>query len=88
MFSKFVKSACGTVLTAAMVMVAPTTVSAKEIALTFSDHDLTISGEFIAMQDNAYVLMTDMGEMIVPAAMVTCEGVACLEDGIADENGS
>ena len=88
MTCKFVKSACGAVLTAAMVMVVPTTVSAKEIALTFADHDLTIFGEFIAVQDDAYVLMTEMGEMIVPAAMVTCEGVECLENGVADASGS
>lgn len=58
-------------------MMAASKVSANEIALTFADHDLTISGEFIAFENEAYILTTDVGKMIVPAVLVTCEGSEC-----------
>jgi len=57
----------------------PASVSAKEIALTFTQHDLSIVGEFAGYEDNQYVVETATGTVFVPAAMVTCEGDDCVE---------
>lgn len=81
-------SKCGAVLAAAIVTMTPSMVSAKEIALTFSDHDLTISGEFVAFEDDSFVLMTNMGEITVPAMLVTCEGADCYKSTLVQASGS
>lgn len=75
-------------LTAAIVTTAPSTVSADQIALTFVEHDLTISGEFIAYENDAFTLATGNGEVIVPALMVTCEGHDCPLDSPVVVTGS
>lgn len=61
------------------MLISPSSVSAEPISLTFEAHGFTISGEFVGYFEDGYVLMTENGEVHVPAAMVTCEGPACLE---------
>ncbi len=66
-------------LVSAAALVAPLSVSADEIALTFEDHGFTVSGEFMWVQDGAYMLMTENGPLQVPAMMVSCVGQDCLD---------
>ena len=68
----------GTVLVSAMLGAFSTAAFADEIALTFANHDLVIVGEFTAYQDDAYLIMTENGEIHVPAILVTCEGEKCV----------
>jgi len=53
------------------------TAHAEDVTLVFSDSDLTLVGELIKMDDAGYLILTAMGEIHVPASMVTCEGAGC-----------
>jgi hypothetical protein len=57
----------------------PTTGNANEIVLTFAEQGFTIVGQFHDFVDNSYLILTEYGEVSVPAAMVTCEGPDCVE---------
>ncbi len=69
----------GAIALAAMAFIAPTGASATEISLTFEDQNVTLVGEFAGFQKEAYIIVTDMGTLFVPAHYVTCEGEACFE---------
>lgn len=74
---KLVKSKISAIIVSAMVLTFPSSVSADDIALTFEEHGFTVTGAFVRMDAQRYVVMTENGEMLVPVAMVTCEGSAC-----------
>lgn len=74
-----VTSIVGLVLLSIVALISPSNVSAEPITLTFEAHGFSISGEFIEYSENGYVLETENGEVHVPAAMVSCEGRACME---------
>lgn len=50
---------------------------AQEIRLTSSDGTVNMTGDFVAFEDNSYVIATALGELRVSAARVSCEGAAC-----------
>lgn len=74
---KLVKSKISAIIVSAMVLTFPSSASADDIALTFEDHGFTVTGAFVRMDEERYVVMTKNGEMLVPVALVTCEGPAC-----------
>jgi hypothetical protein len=74
---KSVKSTLSIALLSGFAITSSSSVSADEIALTFRAQDLTIAADFIAFDRSGYVIMTQFGEMHVPASMVTCEGADC-----------
>jgi hypothetical protein len=84
--SNKVISKIGALAVSAVVLSLPTTVSADEIALTFEDLEVTISGEFAGFQQNAYVIITENGPLHVPAAYVSCEGLSCFEFASSEES--
>ena len=49
----------------------------QEVSLTSSDGTVDIQGEFVAFEDNTYVIRTGLGELRISAANVRCEGAAC-----------
>jgi hypothetical protein len=63
----------------ALATVTPSFVSAESIALTFEKHGVTIAGDYAGFRENAYVIITTAGILHVPAVLVTCEGVNCLD---------
>ena len=67
----------GTMLLGATALISPSSASAEQIALTFEEHDFTLVGEFAGYADNAYIVVTENGEIHVPAAMVSCAGTDC-----------
>ena len=67
-----------------MLALNATAATAGEIALTFEQHGVTISGEFAGFQDDAYVLITTAGRLHVPANLATCEGDDCVVFFTAD----
>ncbi|MEO1640490.1 MAG: hypothetical protein AAFU41_14715 [Pseudomonadota bacterium] len=73
-------------LGAATVIVHASAGYADEVTLDFIANDLTISGELINMDDEGYTLITEMGEVHVPAAMVTCEGDACTQVAVVSDS--
>lgn len=75
------KSICKTAkwsLAALGLLVATQAAAANEIALTFHDGTVTIRGEFMGFNNNAYLVKTKAGEINIPASYVTCEGVDCI----------
>ncbi len=85
---KLVKSKIIAITVSAMALTAPSSASADDIALTFEDHGFTVSGALVRIEDDRYVVMTENGEMLVPVAMVTCEGTGCSTDITKDQTGS
>ncbi|WP_168769511.1 phosphate ABC transporter substrate-binding/OmpA family protein [Yoonia sediminilitoris] len=67
-------------------MILPSAMSAGEIQLTSSDGTVNMRGEFIAFEDNAYIIGTALGELRVSASRVSCAGDDCpqLEVATAD----
>lgn len=57
-----------------------------EVTLQSSDGTVNMTGEFVAFQDNAYIIATALGELRVAANRVSCLGEACpdLNAGDAD----
>ncbi len=51
---------------------------AGEIALSTADNSVNIVGEFVSFADGHYTVRTELGEMRVAAAQVTCTGSDCL----------
>lgn len=86
MFNK-VSGVISTIAMSSFVAFTPSIVSASEIALTFADNGLTIAGEFVGFKENAYVITTTVGELHVPAVLVTCEGADCLNVVIVRQDG-
>lgn len=66
------------IVLATAVAVAPTLVGATEITLKFDNQDLTIVGEYTGFQNDTYIIVNELGEMRIPAGMVTCQGDACM----------
>jgi hypothetical protein len=56
-----------------------TDLKTNEITLTFETQDFKVTGEFVGFQQNAYIVITEMGELYIPASFVTCEGFSCLK---------
>jgi hypothetical protein len=69
----------GRLIAIVVAMSIPTIGSANEIVLTFAEQGFTIVGQFQGFVDNSYLILTEYGEISVPAAMVTCEGPDCVE---------
>ncbi len=63
----------------ALTAFTPTLATANEMALTFEDQGVTIAGQYAGFRSNAYVLITTAGVIHVPANLVKCDGVDCLE---------
>jgi len=74
-----VNSVISSVLLSVVALISPSNVSAEPITLTFEAHGFTVSGEFLEYSQDGYVLLTENGTLRVPAAMVSCEGAACVE---------
>jgi phosphate transport system substrate-binding protein len=55
----------------------PALASADEVALKSADGTVNIVGEFVAFEENAYVVRTGLGELRISAERVRCEGDAC-----------
>ena len=66
------------IIVAAAAATLPSSVSANDIALTLKDHALTVVGDYVGFENNAYIINTVHGEMTIPAGMATCVGDACI----------
>jgi len=55
----------------------PTNVMAEDVTLRSSDGTVNLTGEFIEFADNAYVIRTQLGDLRIASARVTCDGAAC-----------
>lgn len=64
----------------------PAAATADEMALTFENQGVTISGEFAGFSDNAYILVTTVGTLHVPVNLATCEGKDCVTLTTASAN--
>ncbi|WP_165793339.1 phosphate ABC transporter substrate-binding/OmpA family protein [Yoonia maritima] len=57
---------------------------ADDVSLTTSDGEMALSGELIDFTDGFYVMRTEIGEVQVPASLVSCAGAACPAGGQAN----
>jgi len=69
------------VFTASMAL--PSALMAQEIQLTSSDGTVNMTGDFVAFEDNAYIISTPLGQLRVSATRVSCSGEACPQLGEA-----
>jgi hypothetical protein len=74
---KSVNGIIGTMMLGAIALISPSGVSADQISLTLKAQNFTVVGQYVGFAEGAYIIMTENGEMRVPAAMVSCEGTAC-----------
>ena len=54
-------------------------VANQQVTLKSSDGTVNIVGDFVAFEDNNYVVNTGLGDLRISAARVRCEGEACPE---------
>ena len=78
MFNK-VNGKISAITMSAVAFIAPTDVSAAEIALTFENLGVTLAGEFAGFQQDAYIIIANGAPLHVPAVLVTCEGDFCFD---------
>ena len=57
--------------------VLPTNVLADTVTLKSADGTVNLTGEFIAFEDNSYMVRTPLGDLRIAASRVSCEGDAC-----------
>ena len=58
-------------------LVAPSFAIAEDVTLKSSDGTVNIVGEFLAFEENTYVVRTGLGDLRISAERVRCEGTAC-----------
>ena len=54
-----------------------TSAATPEVALTFHDVELSITGQLIRYIDQVYIIQTNEGLLHVPAVLVDCIGKDC-----------
>ncbi len=64
-------------LAVAGALIAPTFAIAEDITLKSADGTVNVVGEFLAFEENAYLIKTGLGELRISAERVRCEGEAC-----------
>lgn len=57
--------------------VVPTNVLADNITLKSADGTVNLTGEFLAFEDNSYMVRTPLGDLRIAASRVSCEGESC-----------
>lgn len=73
------KDMINAIILAGVAIVAPSFVSANDIALTFEGNGMVIAGEYAGFSEGAYIIVTSAGILHVPANLVTCAGADCIE---------
>ena len=56
---------------------------AQEVSLTTNDGEMALAGELIEFTNGFYIMRTDIGQVQVPASLVSCSGAACPVGGQA-----
>ncbi|MEE9452959.1 MAG: phosphate ABC transporter substrate-binding/OmpA family protein [Paracoccaceae bacterium] len=54
-----------------------TSTAAETITLNANDGSISVSGEFVDYVDGNYKILTTLGELVLSADTVTCEGLGC-----------
>lgn len=68
-------TAAGIALSTAFIM--PTAALAQNVTLVSTDGTINVTGEFVAFENETYVLRTALGDLRIAASSVICEGEAC-----------
>ena len=72
-----IKAGAFCMLSIASAVVFPTNVLAEDVTLKSADGTVNLTGEFLAFEDNSYMVRTPLGDLRIAASRVTCEGAAC-----------
>ena len=63
----------------AMSTIGSSTAMADPITLTTLDEQVRLRGEFLGFAQNAYIVEINGSRVHVPATLMTCEGVDCID---------
>lgn len=58
-------------------LLAPSVSMAADVTLTSTDGTITVSGEFVDLVDDTYIIRTALGDLRIDASNMICEGEAC-----------
>ncbi len=72
-----IKAGALCMLSIAAAAAIPTNVMADEVTLKSADGTVNLTGEFLAFEDNSYMVRTPLGDLRIAASRVTCTGDAC-----------
>ena len=72
-----IKTGAFCILSIVGAAVLPTNVLADDVTLKSADGTVNLTGEFLAFEDNSYMVRTPLGDLRIAASRVTCEGDAC-----------
>ncbi|MEL6681303.1 MAG: phosphate ABC transporter substrate-binding/OmpA family protein [Pseudomonadota bacterium] len=59
------------------VLAGPLEAQSSQVTLKSADGTVNLVGEFIAFNDNYYIIRTGLGDLRISASRVRCEGAAC-----------
>ncbi len=80
------KGLVGLIAMSVLTAMQPSIASADEISVTFELNGLTLTGEFVAFEDNTYIIETTVGTVNVAADLVSvCEGPDCIDSAASAE---
>jgi hypothetical protein len=68
-----------TAVSAVFFTICPVVASADQMVLTTLGSGLQLQGQFLGFEGHAYIIDINGTRMHVPATLVTCEGVDCLD---------
>ncbi len=71
---------------ALLLSMMPLTANAAPITLTLKDSLISITGDFVGFNANAYVVATSSGTINVPADYADCSGPDCISFFASDNN--
>ncbi|UWQ98596.1 substrate-binding domain-containing protein [Rhodobacteraceae bacterium S2214] len=72
-----IKAGAFCILSIVGAAVLPTNVMAGDVTLKSADGTVNLTGEFLAFEDNSYMVRTPLGDLRIAATRVTCEGESC-----------
>jgi phosphate transport system substrate-binding protein len=72
-----IKTGAFCILSIVGAAILPTNVMADNVTLKSADGTVNLTGEFLAFEDNSYMMRTPLGDLRIAASRVTCEGDAC-----------
>lgn len=64
----------------------PAVAVAQDVTLKSTDGTINVTGEFIDLRDDTYIIRTALGDLRISASSMVCEGAACptFEEAVAD----
>jgi phosphate transport system substrate-binding protein len=72
-----ITNSCFAKLAFAASLLLSSSIQAQEVSLITRDGEVALAGELLSFDNGYYTVLSQIGEVRVPAALVTCSGAAC-----------